>query len=425
MAVGSGSPVLLLLTGLGWLVLAALLGLAILIGMVRGTPLPPAIRSIHAHAALVGGMLQLMIGALLAGPVHSAATRWSSVFLRFVLFNTATVGLLIGFALRDHRIIGSAGVAVAAAVLLWGKEIWHFFRHDHRDAIDRFYYGFALLALAGGLIIGIGLAFHWMGIRLGHMRLAHIHLTVLAFMTLATIGLLQRWLPVTLKRPARHPGLAVAIQLLLPAGTAGLLTGFWLTSLDIQLVAGGFFLIGMILHLYGQIKTWLEAGQPGTSASDHLLASSVFMFLTTMLGLAASLNSLWSPPLLPYGTLHIVAYTHTAFIGFLLQVVMGGFSIFLPTWLASQVPSNKKRAPYLADLIEVMNKWRAVQLFTLGCGTLGLSLLASLTWTMPLSSSMIHTIAWASAGLLAVSLALFCAKVAQLFARRPGLERTG
>lgn len=423
MAAGSGSPSIMLLTGLGWLILASLLGLAILLGIVRGTPLPPSIRLIHVHGALVGGVLQLLIGALL--PSRLAATgRVSSSSVRFFLFNMATIALLAGFGLRDHRVVGTAGLALVATILLWGKEIWQFLRHDQEEAVHRFYYGFALLALAAGLVIGAALSFHLIESRQGHARLAHIHLTVLAFMTITFIGLLQRWMPAVLNQPVRRPGLNLAVLVLLPAGTAGLLTGFWLSSIEIQLVAGGAFFISILLHSYNQIRTWLEAGQPGTSASDHLLAASLFLLLTTVMGLAVSFNSLWSPPLLPYGTLHIVAYTHAAFIGFLLQAVMGGLSFLLPTWLASQVASSKKRAPYLAALIQVMNRWRAIQLFSLSCGTLGLSLVASLTWTMPMGSQLIHAIVWASIGFLAVSLALFCAKVAQIFAYRAVMDRT-
>jgi hypothetical protein len=425
MAVGFRSPSIVLLTGLGWLILASLLGLAILLGIVRGTPLPSSIRMIHVHGALVGGVLQLLIGALLLGRTSSETGRGSAQTGQFVLFNAGTIALLAGFAIRDHRLAGAAGVAVVAALLLWGKEIWHFLRRDQEEAIHRFYYGFALLALAGGLVIGVGLSLHLIESRQGHARLAHIHLTVLAFMTVAVIGLLQQWVPAVLNRPVRRPGLNAATLVLLPAGTAGLLTGFWLSSIEIQMVAGGLFFIGLALHTYNQIRTWFEADRPGTSASDHLLAADLFLLLATVMGLAVSLNSLWSPPLLPYGTLHIVAYTHTAFIGFLLQAVMGGLSFLLPSWLASsQVGSNKKRAPYLAALNQVMNKWRAVQLLTLSCGTLGLSLMASLTWTMPLGSPLIHAIVWGSIGLLAASLALFSAKVAQVMTYRPASDRT-
>ena len=93
MAAALGSPVAVLLTGLGWLVTASLLGLAILIGMVRGTPLPSSLRQIHVHGALIGGMLQLMLGALLMGPAVSTTGRSSALSARFILFNAAAVAL--------------------------------------------------------------------------------------------------------------------------------------------------------------------------------------------------------------------------------------------------------------------------------------------------------------------------------------------
>jgi hypothetical protein len=104
--------------------------------------------------------------------------------------------------------------------------------------------------------------------------------------------------------------------------------------------------------------------------------------------------------------------------------VMGGLSFLLPAWIASRIAGHKKRLPYLAALLQIMNKWRAVQLFSLSVGTLGLSVVASLTWSMPINSMPIHAIAWTSVGLLAVSMALFCAKVAQVFAYRPSPDRT-
>ena len=51
---------------LGWLVLASILGLAILVGLVRGTPLPSWVRLVHVHAALVGGVAQMILGGFLA-----------------------------------------------------------------------------------------------------------------------------------------------------------------------------------------------------------------------------------------------------------------------------------------------------------------------------------------------------------------------
>ena len=63
-------PLTFLITGFSWLLLSSLVGLAILIGLVHGTPLPSWLRLVHVHATLIGGILQLMIGGLLASLSH-------------------------------------------------------------------------------------------------------------------------------------------------------------------------------------------------------------------------------------------------------------------------------------------------------------------------------------------------------------------
>ncbi|MCE9536727.1 MAG: hypothetical protein K8R65_10010, partial [Nitrospirae bacterium] len=65
-------PLIFLITGFGWLLLSSLLGLAILIGLIHGTPLPSWLRLVHVHAILIGGILQLTIGGLHASLSHSS-----------------------------------------------------------------------------------------------------------------------------------------------------------------------------------------------------------------------------------------------------------------------------------------------------------------------------------------------------------------
>ena len=211
--------------------------------------------------------------------------------------------------------------------------------------------------------MGIAIALQWVQPWSGHARLAHIHLTVFLFAILSLVGLVRWLLPSILRAGIRSASLDHAILTALLLGTAGLLTGFVLSSVPVQLVAGGVFLLGLGLNAYDLFRCWLDAGQPGNAWCDHLLVSMFFLLLTTLLGIAVGINSLWYPPPLPYGNLHIVAYTHTAFIGFLLQGLFGGLSYFLPIWLAQlRVASNKKRPAYLETLTDIMNRWRALQI---------------------------------------------------------------
>src|SRR6476660_7981129 len=97
-------PLSFLITGFGWLLLSSLIGLAILIGLVHGTPLPSWLRSVHVHAILVGGILQLMIGGLLASLSSDSRSDHAGSNSRpwlFATLNAATVLLLIGFGLGN------------------------------------------------------------------------------------------------------------------------------------------------------------------------------------------------------------------------------------------------------------------------------------------------------------------------------------
>jgi hypothetical protein len=150
------------------------------------------------------------------------------------------------------------------------------------------------------------------------------------------------------------------------------------------------------------------------------LISIFFLLLATIAGLAMGTNYLPNPPLLPIGTLHLVAYTHLAFIGFMVQSVCGALSYSLPIVLAiTRVPHSAKRDPYRAQLDAIMNRWGTVQLGSMSLGTMGLSVLAALTWNVSLGSLYVQSTVWVAAGLLLLSLALFAAKLAWAVGFRP------
>jgi len=224
-------------------------------------------------------------------------------------------------------------------------------------------------------------------------------------------------------RPLHSPGMGQAVMLLLPASAAGLITGFVLSSVHIQLAAGTVLLIALALCCINLLRTWSQAGQPGSAATDHLLTALSFLLIMTFIGLAFGINVLSTPPAMPYGTLHLVAYTHTAFLGFLLQSMVGGLSFALPSLLAtSRIANQKKRGTYREDLERIMNRWRAAQVATVSFGSLGLVLVASLTWNLPLSSPWLQTSTWISLGLLLLHFTMVTVKLAQATGAQPSHE---
>ncbi len=416
-------PIAFLLTGFSWLLLASILGLAILIGLVHGTPLPPWVRQIHVHAALVGGMTQMILGGFLAMMPLShppGSARQDSQLPAFLALNTGTVAMLMGFWLHHYQVVGAAGVLVGVACIRLAYVAWSRSSRNAPSNWNRWYYAVAFLALFGGLVLGETLAFGLMPEAYGHLRIAHIHLGLIGFAVVVIIGAIVILLPTVLHTSGSNSTLEQPALILMLLGVAALIGGFLNTSVTIQLVAGGVLFAGGALYTVNLFRTWMGSAHNGNAASDHLLIGLFFLLFTIVLGMLVGVNSLSSPPVMPFGTLHLIAYTHMALLGFILQTSMGVLSHLIPVTLAaSRVPNSKKRGPYLDWLTTIMDRWRTIQVGGLSLGTMGLGILASLTWNVPLGSMYIRTMTWACFGLLLSSLILFSVKLVLLLSLQP------
>ena len=415
-----GTPLSFLLTGFTWLGISFLLGIALIIGLVYGTPLPRWLKPVHVHGALVGGILQLAIGGLLVFIAHCSDRKDAQAQSRTALFltwNGATAALLLGLWLGDMTIVGLAGLLLAASVLSLSKTAWI---HFGKAAGEGSMYRIALVALFVGLAAGTAMAFRLTDGFYAHARLGHIHLIVLGCLTLSLIVALCQLMPVLLRTPLVLSSITRFALWLLPAAFAALLGAFLTSAVWLQIAVGCLLVASITLCTVHLVATWVKAGSPGTAATDHLLIGAIFLLLATATGLAMGANYLRNPPFLPIGSLHLVAYTHLAFIGFLTQVICGGLSYVVPDLLTTtRVQNYAKREVYRAQLDGIMNRWRAVQLTGLSLGTIALSVLASLTWTVPLGSPYVQTSVWVAATLLLASLVLFAAKLAWAVGLRP------
>jgi hypothetical protein len=424
----NGSPIGLLLAGFGWLALSGILGLALLIGLVHGTPLPPWVRQIHVHAALVGGVTQFILGgflALLAPPPHADQPQQHSHVLPFLTINVGTFGMLMGFGFRYNLAVAAAGVIVLGAV---AHITWRIWTHAHRcsPSPDRWYFTAAFLALLAGLACGEGLVLTPAQQSFGSVRLAHLHLGLLGFIIPIGIGASLNILPTILNTTAAALRFTRSALILIPLGVVLLLGGFLSSSVRIEMAAGGLLFAGVALYAVSLFQTWTASDHEGNAASDHLLIGTFFLLLTIILGVLLGMNNLSSPPTMPYGTLHLIAYTHIAFLGFVLQTIMGSLSHILPTTLAThRIHRDKNRAPYLGQLTTIMNRWRAIQIGGLSLGTMGLGVLATLAWNVPLTSIPIQAATWTCFALLLSSLLLFSVKLAMAVGQAPdGSART-
>jgi hypothetical protein len=235
----------------------------------------------------------------------------------------------------------------------------------------------------------------------------------MGFIVMAMIGATQYFLPIILNTTLYSPRLARLVVVSLPAGFILLIGGFITSSLYFELAIGGLLIVNIGLYAYNLLRTWMDSGHPGNAASDHLLAATFFLVLMMIMGVLVGANFLPQPPTLPFGSLHLAAYTHMALIGFILQTVFAAFSHGIPDLLATNRITNRKvQRPYQDQLAVIMNRWRAVQLTGLSLGTMGLGVLAAMIWNVPLSSLSLQIATWVTVGLLLSSLTLFTAKLA-------------
>jgi hypothetical protein len=410
-------PPLFLLTGLVWVLLSALLGIGLFLSVMVGRPVPSVLRLIHVHAVLVSGIAQIVLGGLITG-----RDRPASHPVLYVFINAGTLGMLIGFGTGEYRLVGTAGVFVLLAFVMLAMDTLR----QNRDsvispALQFWFYGVALVALLAGLVTGEGIALHLLPQAfIPQTHLAHIHLPLLGFITLTILGATHQLFPTVLNARLHSPLLARLTFFLLPAGIVALVTGFLLSHLWIEIGAGIVLLTGTGLSAYNMLRSWLDAGRPSNTTIDHFLIAIFFLVLAVLSGILVAVNHLWDPPKMPFGNLHLVAYTHLALVGFIVQTIFGALSYLLPIMLAlSRVKSNKKRVPYLVRLSRVMDRWRAVQVGSLSVGTLGLAVVAALVWQFPLSSVPVQIASWLSGVLLVVGIGVFVAKAGLVVVSRP------
>ena len=418
-------PPVFLLTGLAWLIASSLLGLILFLATIRGIALPPMLRLLHVHAALVGGVAQMILGAMLAlvpPLLMTGRDRPNAHPVLFALMNGGTIGVLVGFWVQDYTIVGISGALVVVAFLSLVTDALRQVRTSLvSPPLNLWFYGTAVLALLAGLGFGESMAFRTIPLPfLGQGRLAHIHLNLLGFATLSIIGTMHNLFPTVLNAGLYSPRLARLTYLILPVGILLLVTGFLLSNLWAQIGAGAVVLTAVVMYGYNMLRTWLGSGRPSSIASDHFLLATLFLLLVVLTGILVAINFLWDPSGVPFGRLHLVGYTHLALIGFILQTIFGALSYLLPIILAvSRVPSSKKRGPYLAQLTSIVERWRILQVGALTLGTMGLAVVAALVWNYNLHSTVVQVASWMTAGLLFAGIGIFGAKIGLLLIHHP------
>ncbi len=254
-------PPLFLLSALAWLLVSIFLGFYLWIARELGLPTIPQLRLIHIHTALVGGVAQMIFGALLTfiPPLLmvSHESKKTRAF-QYLLLNGGALGMMVGFGLSRYPAVGFSGLAVALAFLLLLSDTLAMVRKSlSRPGLHLWFYGLAALSLFVGITLGELIAFSGLGSEnINPARLAHLHMNLLGFVTLTIIGTMQTMFPTVTAARLASERLAVTAFVLLPIGVTALVAGFLLSMPLVQIAAGAVFLLGVLLYGTNIFRTW-------------------------------------------------------------------------------------------------------------------------------------------------------------------------
>ncbi len=418
-------PPLFLMSALLWLLLSVLLGLYLLAAKAAGWTIVPQLRVMHVHMALVGGVAQMIFGALLTFippllmvPFVLKKTR---VF-QYLLLNGGMLGMLAGFGTAYLTLVGYAGTAVALAFLLLLTDTIEMTRRSlSKSGLNLWFYGIAVLALLGGIGLGTSIAFGaFTPETVNLVRLAHLHLNLIGFVTLTVVGTMHNLFPTVTNTRLYSDRLAVTSFLTMPIGALGMVGGFLLVNPWVLLSAGGILLVGGSAYGWNILRTWLAAESRLSLPVLHLLCGTGWLILTMTAGVWIAWNDRIAPPVFSIGTAHLIGYSHMALVGFILQTIMGALSHLLPVILTlNRVTSQKKKRPYLDSLIALTERGKWLQLAALNFGTASLVGWGVSAGIFGLQAGPTKAFLWASAGLLLTAVGIFIAKIGLLLANRP------
>jgi len=418
-------PPLFLVTALGWLSASVLLGLYMWMAKETGLPTLPQLRVIHVHMALVGGVAQMIFGAmltfippLLMVPFEEKKSR----AVQYVLLNGGTLGILLGFGTADFSLIGMSGAAVGLVFLILFSDVIGMVRKSvQRTGLNLWFYGLAVLALFAGIGLAELIAFSaFQPDAMNLARLAHLHLNLMGFVTLTIVGTMHNLFPTIAGSRLYSDRLAIAAFAALPLGVAALVGGFIFAEPLFQMIAGLVLFAGALCYGWNILRTWLAAETRFSLPVLHLLCATGWLVLTMGAGLFLAWNSRTDPPEFPTGTAHLMGYSHMALVGFILQTIMGALSHLLPVILTlNRVKSQKKRRPYLDMLTGMIEQGKWIQLAALNLGTAGMMGWALSAGLFGLRAGPTVAAVWVSAALLLIGLGMFAGKVVRMLASRP------
>ncbi|MBI3965521.1 MAG: hypothetical protein HY329_07795 [Chloroflexi bacterium] len=379
------------------------------------------------HLAFAGGVTQLIIGAMtfFAIPLlmTTAPPRWL-LRSQWLTVNAGALALAGGVWYGSAPVSALGGAGVLAAVSLEVVVLRLLRRRSLApgDLTLRYFFTAVGFLLAGGtlgilMLLGLSDAV----LPRGQVRLAHLHLNLMGWVTLTILGTLRLFFGSTLGVKASRLSPAWAEYWPLTVGTAIATIG-WLAGQPIAVAVGSSVqALGIVAASVAVFRQWRAWTGVPSLAAGHLLAATVWLLVMTIGGVVAggARGSVGGEVAAALAATVSIA----GFAGFIGQTVLGAWTHLFPVFVTMVLPQRAvMTTPVRAELQTVLGGLRAPQLGLANFGTAALALGAALEPVAPVLARMGENVGLIC---LALVLALVVAKLGRALGIVWGITRPG
>ncbi|MBI2941451.1 MAG: hypothetical protein HYY04_13540 [Chloroflexi bacterium] len=370
------------------------------------------------HLVFVGGATQLIIGSMTFFGVTLLMTAPPPGWLmraQWVLVNAGALGLAGGALTGRTGLSVAGGFAVLGAVALTLVTLRLLRRRSlvRPDATILYYetaLGFLLVGATLGILMLTGLSDSFAtGLPRSHVRLAHLHLNLVGWITLTIIGTMRLFFGSVLGVPAGRPNPPWAEYAPLAGGTALIVLGWLVGSPAIVGIGTLIQAIGVLVYSASIVRQWRAHAGPLSLAAGHLLAATFWLVAMTVGGLIA--GGLLVAGVTAAGA-WVGAVAATGFVGFIGQTILGAWThLFAVTAALPAGPLPPLAEPLRPRLRAVLHGQREVQLTlaNLGAGAVILS-----QWLAPTAPELASSLTRVGLVALATVLAMVAVKAGRV-----------
>jgi len=344
---------------LTYLLISCTLGVLLATGLIDKM-FPHAMLDLaHAHLALVGWVSMVIVGSMYQIVPVLLGTGLDSESLgnyQFWIMNVGGVGVFIGFLTANMGVVSLFGAVLAFSLYLFAYIIYRTMRRRNVGIglAMKFFIAaivYILVSSTFGVLMASGTARAFLS--KGYLRLAHVHLALVGFVTLTIMGAMYQMLPMLSLKELYSEKIGEIQFWMTNLGVVGLfislVTGYSIRSVQFKTFAF-ILVVSVLLFIFDMLMT-LFAKDKNVWKMDitikYYASAIVYLAVSCLLGVSLAMF----PSI--RGRNIGLAHAHLALVGFVSITIIGAMYHLVPLLVWTEKYASRmgtEKVPTIKDL---------------------------------------------------------------------------